>query len=608
MRTSRRSGSAVATSLLLTAATLVMAPASQAQPAPDTVEDATFTWGVSGYAQKGAFAGPWKFKDFSGNTTELIGSVSGGNQSEYQVEPVPKTSMPTGGKTPNAVKFTAGTGEVDASDTSTIEWDGSYTVNAYPPQFGAPDEIYADPELTVESDGSGTVTMDVTIGAGVDQDGNPTPAEQLGRLPVMTFAAGSVADPAAAQYRVRPDYQGVEVDPDGPQDRTCTTSGGATGWWGSWPVAYVQALPAAVQPHFYSTGCGGLQNNKPPLPFDVALSDQAVATPTVTVSDTALPKTGKHQITVTGKGFDPSAATGTRPPLAGKTAGTYIVFGKFAPKWRPSQGVSSDARPAAVQRWAVLAEDMGTIGGPNSGAVELKPNGSFKATLNVSKKLADKAANGKGRYGIYTYAGSGAVEPSYESMTRIRFAKAKTKLRVYMPKKGVHGKAVRAKVRVTGKGARPTGVVRVRDHGKTLAKARLENRRATLRLPRKLSVGKHRLRFTYAGHVPVRRTVRIKKAGAQVRVKVRTKHVTPRKRGVVKVAVRSRIDGVRVRGAVRITEGRRVLDKRTRLRDGRARVRLPRLKAGAHRVRVTYLGSATLKRDSDRVRVRVRRR
>ena len=615
MRASLRRGGTVATGLLLTAATLVAAPTAHAAPESTPVEGATFSWGLSGYAQKGIF-GPWTYKDLDGNVTQLKGSVSGGDQSEYLVKPIPKTSMPAGGNTPNAVKFTDGTGEIDASGTSTLEWDGTYTVNAYPAQYGAPDEIYADPRLTVESDGSGTVTMDVTIGAGVDQGGNPTPEKPLGRVAVMTFDAGSVVDPGAAAYRVKPDYQGVKVDLDGSQNRTCTTGGGATGWWGSWPAAYVKALPAAVRPHFYSTGCGGMNDNKPPLPFDVQLSDQATANPSVSVSDTVLPRTGEHAITVTGKGFDPSAATGNRPPLAGKAAGAYIVFGKFAKKWRPSQGASSDTRPSAVQRWAVLAEDMATIGGPAAGAVELEADGSFTTTLKVSKKLADDAAQSNGRYGIYTYAGSGAVEPTYETATTIRFSKPKSTLAVALPKKRVYGKAARANVRVNanlGSGTRATGMVRARESGKTLAKAKLRNGRAAIRLPRRLAVGKHRIRFVYAGGKTARkastkRPIRVRKAGSKVHAKVRTKRVTPRKRAVVKVSVRSRISGVRTRGAVRITEGKRVLRKRVRIgAKGNSHVRLPRLRTGKHVLRVRYLGSATHKPSVKRVQFRVRR-
>ncbi|HLR84849.1 MAG TPA: hypothetical protein VK059_07850, partial [Nocardioidaceae bacterium] len=377
---------------------------------------------------------------------------------------------------------------------------------------------------------------------------------------------------------------------------------------------YVRALPESVRPHFYSTGCAGTQDNKPPLPFDIAREDQAVATPSVTVSDTSLTARGKHRITVKGTGFDPSAATGTRPPLAGKPGGAYVVFGKFAKKWRPSNGASASARPAAAQKWAVLADDMATIGGAEAGAVELKPDGSFTAELTVSKRAADNEANGAGRYGIYTYAGSGAVEPSYETMTRIRFQKRPARIAAVLPKKRMYGKRARAIVRVRTSGKAANGVVEARERGQTIARGRLANGRATLRLPARLAVGKHRVRLVYTGNALTRkasavRSTRIVKAGARVHARLRTKRVTPRQRAVVRVRVRSRVQGVRARGAVRVFDGKRVLRKRVRIGPmGNARVRLPRLHAGRHTVRVRYLGSATHKRGTDRVRVPVRRR
>jgi hypothetical protein len=185
-------------------------------------------------------------------------------------------------KTPNAIKFTAGTGTIDpVTGAGQLSWDGTYTVNAYPAQFNAPDEIYSDPELTVAADGSGEVTMDVTIGAGVDMSGNPTDAAPLGRLTVIEFGPGSLSGQSDHGYRVTPAYQGVEIDglPSGTQDRTCTTASGSTGWWGSWPTEFVSAIPASIQPHFYSTGCGGMQDNKPPLPFDVGFTVQAEPEP-----------------------------------------------------------------------------------------------------------------------------------------------------------------------------------------------------------------------------------------------------------------------------------------------------------------------------------------
>ncbi|RNL62996.1 hypothetical protein EFK50_14870 [Nocardioides marmoriginsengisoli] len=409
-------------------------PVTTTGSGPSYVDDATFTWGVSGYAQKGIF-GPWTFKDATGNVTLLQGST----QTEYTASPVPATSMPPAGGTvpanPNAVKFSSGTGVVDtATGAGKLSWTGSYTVNAYPPQFNAPNEIYQDPILTIAADGSGTLTANFGIGAGVDMQGNPFDAIDYGRLNLANFDAGSLSNKTATGYRATPKYQGVTNGLAG-QNTTCTTDSGATGWWGSWPTAFITALNSSsagqsVLPHFYSTGCGGMQDFKPQLPIDVKYT--AEPAPQVTVSNTRVDAEGTTTVTVSGTGFHYPMSIGTRPPLSGQTAGSYITFGKFAEVWRPSLGSTlapSGNRKTATAgngglKWAVPAANMVGIGGANAGAIELTPSGTFTTDLVINKAALDASA-GAGteafRYGIYTYGGSGAVAPAYETYTPITF-------------------------------------------------------------------------------------------------------------------------------------------------------------------------------------------
>jgi len=435
MKSARR-GIGVIAAAALTAtglSVLGVATAPSAHAEEVSVDNASFTWGLSGYAQKGIF-GPWSYKDLSGNVTQLVGSVSGGAQTEYVVDPVPATSMPasTPQDSANAVRFTAGTGTADPETGEVnLSWTGSYTVNAYPAMFGAPDEVYSDPELSLDAAGNGELTMSFALGAGVDQHGNPTPAVDLGRVPLMTFSAGSVDETGHGRLRATPDYQGVEVTfpaGEGTQTRDCTTAGGATGWWGSWPEDFVSVVPASVRPHFYSTGCSGNQDLKPALPVDIdlGLAEPEPEQAQVSVTRTSLAADGSHEVTVTGTGFDPSLATGTRPPLMGRPSGAYVVFGKFSEAWKPSEGATSAARVTSSQKWAVLAEDMATIGGPGTGAVELRADGSFTATVIVDKAAIDAKATSADltNYGIYTYAASGATQPLYETYTPITFTAA----------------------------------------------------------------------------------------------------------------------------------------------------------------------------------------
>jgi hypothetical protein len=157
----------------------------------------------------------------------------------------------------------------------------------------------------------------------------------------------------------------------------------------------------------------------------VSLEDPQVVVPTVTVDKTVVNPAG-DTVTVTGTGFDPTLAIGTRPPLSGQQSGTYAVFGTFLDVWKPSLGTTvapSTARKVSTQRWAVPADKLATIDPTSSGVgIVLSPEGSFTATLAVQRGFTGALANGN--YGIYTYGGSGAVAPSFETYTPITFEAA----------------------------------------------------------------------------------------------------------------------------------------------------------------------------------------
>lgn len=504
----------------LAAGTLAVttAPASAAE----TVDDATFTWGLSGYAQSGIF-GPWTFKDLTGDATYLKGSISGGTQTEYVVAGVPTTSMPASSpqKTPNAVKFTAGEGTVDrATGAASLSWDGSYTVNAYPAVYGAPNEIYSDPELTVEADGSGELTMDFTIGAGTDMAGNPFEAKDFGRLTLASFDAGSLSGKSFTGYRVTPDYQGVQWDAPtdvAPQDRSCTAAGTSTGWWGAWPTELLDALAShesgkAVAAHFYSTGCAGKQDNKPALPFDVSFPADA---PTVEVSQTEIVRGGTTTVTVTGSGFDPSLATGVRPPFTGQKSGLYVAFGRYADVWRPSAGAPSSARTnpsgangtGAAVKWAVPAASFAASNPAQSldmpAYTELRADGTFSTEIKVDE---DWLSSASGNFGIYTYAGGGATVAAYETATPLMFVDARATVKrtgdLVAPTRTTTG-SVAATVETTGPGT-PAGTLRaVLTQGSTTVsgpKATLSSAgTATVTVPKVPALGRWTLALRYSG-------------------------------------------------------------------------------------------------------------
>jgi len=152
------------------------------------------------------------------------------------------------------------------------------------------------------------------------------------------------------------------------------------------------------------------------------------ASPKVTISKSTVSSAGET-VTVTGTGFTPNApaTNGARPPLAGKFGGAYVTFGKFADTWKASAGAPSSARAAdrTTTKWFLNAEDVATVGGASAGAVAIGADGSFSIDIPVKPGFSGEPATGN--YGIYTYAGSGAVYAPFETYTPITFATSQTK-------------------------------------------------------------------------------------------------------------------------------------------------------------------------------------
>ncbi|KAA1422409.1 hypothetical protein FE697_014775 [Mumia zhuanghuii] len=427
-----------ATALAAGSLALVAAPA---QAATNPVTDAVFAWGLSNEAGGGSYAGgcnflsagtagntgssrEWSqadgfFQATDGNVSVVKPDASGTDvATTWATKCLDRTGaaltpFSAASKSENKVVITKGTGTVDpAAGTASIAWDGSFTIAFY---GGMTYWTASDPTLTVAADGTGTVTATAT-GYGTDQAGSawsPIPATQV------TLATLSDVDVTATGIDVTPDYLGVEVTlPEGsaPQNRTAVT-------WGSFPQDYVNFQQLTGQTSYWYSSGSGRDAAKPATPIAVDYTLAAAPTPaTVTVSRTELLATGEQRITVKGSGFDPSLATGTRPPLAGRPAGTYVVFGKFATNWKPSASAPSSGRKIITQKWAVAAADMATIGGAEDGAAELKPDGTFTTTLTISKAAADAVALDGGNVGIYTYPGSGGSQARYETYTPVTFS------------------------------------------------------------------------------------------------------------------------------------------------------------------------------------------
>ncbi|MCZ4497630.1 MAG: hypothetical protein JWQ74_183 [Marmoricola sp.] len=236
--------------------------------------------------------------------------------------------------------------------------------------------------------------------------------------------------------------------------------------------------------------------------------------PKVTVSQTEVSANGSTVVTVNGSGFLPALALGTRPPLSGVPAGAYVMFGKFAPVWQPSTGAASSTRTGATvgsggQKWAVPASAVPTVGGATGGAVTLNPDGTFTTKIRISKSVIDAAGGAVGNvnYGIYTYPGSGAVAPSYETYTPITFSDTGSKVTLDAASyTGTQGTSVPVAVTVskTGEAGPATGVVKLVTFGgdgveTEVASGTLSGGSAILSLPTTVTPGSGSLVVQYAG-------------------------------------------------------------------------------------------------------------
>lgn len=451
-----RRGLATAAAAALTAGGVVAMSAAPAHAAPVTtvgsspVLDATFTWGLSDEQGGGAFFGGCNFLSAgtAGNTgssrlwTEADGfykNVDGNvtiqkpDATGAPVSPTWATKCQTAAGTPvnpasassktgNQVQITAGKGAVSVADnTATIQWTGSFTSAFY---GGLTYWSATNPKLVVKGDGTGTVTATASgYGTAMDDTSQWTTIAPrtitLATLKNVDVTSSGLVVGGGSSPAITPDYLGVTV-----QTGTGTPQATSGAGWGSFPQSYVDFQQLTGQSSYWYSSGGSRDAAKPAAPLTVGLSLAGPA-PTVTVSDTAIGQGGTATVTVSGRHFDPALATGSRPPLAGRPSGTYIAFGKYADVWKPSDSAASSARSnlASATKWAVLAADTATIGGPGAGAVELGADGSFTTELTIDKAALDTTATAETlkNYGVYTYPGGGAAQPAYETYTPLTF-------------------------------------------------------------------------------------------------------------------------------------------------------------------------------------------
>ncbi|WP_313407627.1 HtaA domain-containing protein [Aeromicrobium sp.] len=320
------------------------------------------------------------------------------------------------------------------------------------------------------------------------------------------------------------------------------------------------------------------------------------ATPTVSVSKVAFAPDETATVTVNGSGFDPSDVIATRPPLAGSSSGLYVAFGKYEKIWRPTDpsAPASSTRKNADVRWAVLNDDIAKIGGAAAGGIELRPDGTFTAELEVSKEAADAIAgltSNHVQYGIYTYPGGGAKFADWETYTPISFVPAAPIAPVVSTRYAKGGT-----ISVT---APVPGTVTVAGLGSKTATA--ANQKLAFSVPKNTTAGTKRYAVSFvpadAGlTAPAATTVTVKiakRAAYKAKLKV-NKKPTRKAKGKATVNVRGVAGGATTTGKVRLklSKGKKHRFVTVNLVKGKRTVKLPKLAKGKWVVRAAYFGNA----------------
>jgi hypothetical protein len=327
-------------------------------------------------------------------------------------------------------------------------------------------------------------------------------------------------------------------------------------------------------------------------PVSASFTVKQVA-PTLTISKTTFTTKQNATVTVTGKDFYPEDSLATRPPLAAKASGVYVVVGRFAEAWQPSASAPSSARKAlgSQTKWAVLAADMATIGGPGAGAIELSADGGFTAELSFSKDQLDAIAgltSDHVNYGIYTYPGGGATKASWEKYVPVTFTEpTPTSLSLAAPTVTVGSTA---KVTATISPSAATGTVTLAGAGEPITVA-LSGGKVEFTVPAGLAAGTHLLSASYAGsdlHAAsaAETTLTVAKAGSGVAVSApASSYGTAAK---VTVSVSSAATG-------KVTlSGSGIATQNATLSAGRASFTLPAtLAPGSRTLTAAYSGDAT---------------
>ncbi|RFA15382.1 hypothetical protein B7R21_05035 [Subtercola boreus] len=297
----RRTVAVAAVAALTLGAALTATTSASAAPSQGSIDNASFTWGLSGEAGGGAFFGGCNFLSAgtAGNTgssrlwTEADGfyAQSAGNVSIAKptaAGSLAPTSWATKCQTPagtavspssatsltgNVVQFGGGTGTVAADGSSSISWTGSFTVAFY---GGLTYWTATNPTLSLDAAGNGQLTATAS-GYGTSMEDTSQWVPITGRQIVLADIAGAQATDTGVT--TTPKYLGVAVTTPGTPQSTTPAS------WGSFPQSYIDFQNLTGQSSYWYSSGGSRDAAKPATPLAVSYAVTPVVAPPTDPTD-----------------------------------------------------------------------------------------------------------------------------------------------------------------------------------------------------------------------------------------------------------------------------------------------------------------------------------
>lgn len=473
--------------------------------------------------------------------------------------------------------FSGGTGYFDAGNgAASIAYKGSVK-GAF---INGTTEFYsvtvADPIVTVEADGEGTISA-VVSSANAAQGPNPAASTDPARVVVTTFVADSENWNTASGFSSltdAPDWTGV-LPADSATATNLGIGAGKPVDGKSFSPAFLGGIVPGVRAHFYASGSSSDPKKNPAI-FTATVGAPATA---VTVNSTT---PAGVSLGIKGSGFSRATNPGD--------AGVYVGVAESGELPDVSSQSAMAAFAAAVPVWSAA---IGT-------------DGSFTTALNVP---ADKLDPTK-QYSVYTWRAHSHSTTSQDTETPLTIDYSallqKTSVPIVTATSSTYGKSSTVTVTVPTVGATaPTGNVTL--SGAVAQTVALVNGTATFALPTTLAAGSNALTASYAGDANYKAssassTLVISKANVSVKRNKITKTPTSKKAGKTSLTVKSTSGGPAVTGKVKVTfkKGKTTKSKTVTIKNGKGNVTIPKLAKGTWKITVTFNGTSNFNKTASK--------